>query len=459
MQWKCFLALVPAAALVFLDQTIMPVALPTIQHELGASATQLQWCVNAYLLAIAVLVLASGKISDLIGDRNSLSIGMAGFAFFSAICGMSPNIWVLIIARGLQGLSAAMMFPAQTSLIAHIFPQSSRGQATGMIVSIGSLFMILGPLIGGFLTETLSWRWIFWINLPVAAFGLWMIALLLPAPKPQPGKIDLQGFLYFLIGATSITLFFMQANEWGWTSTPSLICLTLSPIAFSLLMLREKKTSHPFLDLKLYRRPVFAAININVSIVQFILMVTVFQTIYYQEILAFTPGQTGLIISCSSFPVLFMAPIAGLLADKLTPKWPISIGYILIMTSFLTLGTFSTPSLPCLLFALVAFGMGIPLIFTPSYSTAISSVPPEKRGIAMGMLITLRFLGGTVGLALIHLFVSTVQYLKASAGPRLAEIASFSAIHYTLAALLTIAFLFTFHLHHRKAKLQLFDTI
>jgi EmrB/QacA subfamily drug resistance transporter len=441
-----------------MDQTILPVALPTIQMELGSTSTQLQWCINAYLLAIAVFVLVSGKISDQIGHRNALCLGVGGFAFFSAICGMSPNTWVLIFARGFQGLSAAFMFPAQTAMIAKTFPQAMRGRATGMIVSIGSLFMILAPSIGGFLTESASWRWIFWINIPIAALGLWLIRLFLPPTERNKGKIDLWGFLFFLIGATSLTLVFMQAADWGWTSNETLACAIIAPIAFFFLLLREKQTRHPFLDLSLFKRPIYAAINVSVPTIQFILMITVFQMIYFQEILGYTPFQVGLMVSCSSLPVFFMAPIAGFLSDRLSPKWPIAFGYLFLIYSFLWLAFFSTPTLSQLLPALVAFGIGIPLIFTPSYSSAISSVPPEKSGVAMGMIITLRFLGGTMGLALIHLFVEAVQLAKTPLiGKRLAEIHSFSTIHFALACLLIVSFAFTFVLHTRKSKHELPD--
>jgi EmrB/QacA subfamily drug resistance transporter len=457
-QWREFIAFIPTVALTFMDQTILPVALPTIQQEFGATSTELQWCVNAYLLAIAVFVLVSGKLSDRIGHRNALCLGMAGFAFFSALCSLSPNILVLIGARGLQGLSAAFMFPAQSAIVAQTFSQATRGRAMGMIVSVGSLFLILGPLIGGYLTEAFSWHWIFWINLPIAATGLWMILAFLPTPKPGVEKIDLLGFIFFAIGSSSLVLFFMQAADWGWTSTKALICVVMALIALFLLMKREKKTAHPFLDLTLFKRPVYTAINISVAITQFIMMITVFQTIYFQEILEYTPFQTGLIVFVSSCPVFFMAPIAGFLSDRLSPKWPIALGYLSLIFSFFWLAFFSTPSLSGLLAALIAFGVGIPLIFTPSYSSAISSVPPGKTGVAIGMILTLRMLGGAMGLALINLFVSTVQQmLRPVEGDRLAVITSFSRIHFALAFLLIIAFAVTFVLHNRKSAHHLPD--
>lgn len=450
-QWLAFYALVPVAALIFLDQTILPVALPTIQEEFNTSGTALQWCVNAYLLTIAVFVLISGKIGDRISHRNALFLGMSAFAVFSAICGMSPNIETLIIARGLQGIGAALMLPAQTAMIGCIFPQKKRGKAIGMIVSLGSLFLMLGPLIGGYLTEAISWRWIFWINLPISGFALWMNRKFLPTSEPQFKKIDGLGFLFFACGVGALATFFMQAATWGWSSAKSLLCLGLVPISFGLLLWREKKILHPFLDLTLFKRPLYVAINISVSMTNFIMMITVFQTLYFQDILKYSPLETGLITCISAAPTCFMAPIAGHLSDRFNARLPVALGFLCLIFSFFMLGFFSTPSLPILIIALLAFGMGLPLIFTPSFASAISSVPPTKTGIAMGMLITLRMIANTMGLAMIHLFVSIVQRaFEASKGALLSEIISFSSVHFALAFLMIIVFSITFVLHSKR---------
>jgi EmrB/QacA subfamily drug resistance transporter len=449
--WKKFSALIPVAALSFMDQTILPVALPAIQEEMGASGTALQWSVNAYLLAISVFVLVSGKLSDRIGHKNALISGISGFVLFSTLCSLSQNIWMLIIARGFQGMSAAFMFPSQTAMVAHIFPPEKRGRATGMIVSIGALFMVLGPLVGGYLTQNFSWRWIFWINWPIGVVGLWLICKFLPSTGRRALKIDLWGFTFFAIGTSSLTLLFMQAAEWGWTSDKTLISLGLAVLGFFLLMRREKRTPHPFLDLTLFKRPIYAAINISVPTIQFIIMITVSRTLYLEEILNYSPLETGFITFISSSPVLFMAPLAGLLSDRYGSKVPIACGYLLIIFSFFWLAFDSLPSLLTLMLSLIAFGAGVPFIFTPSISSAISSVPQEKTGVAMGMIFTLRMLGGTIGLALIHLFITTVHAARLPVvGEKAAEIASFSAVHFALGFLLILAFAVTFILHSKN---------
>ncbi|MBX9744073.1 MAG: MFS transporter, partial [Chlamydiales bacterium] len=196
-KWLALGALIPAIAMVFVDQAVLPVALPTIQEHLGATHTQLWWCINSYLLVSAVLMLAGGKLGDSIGYRKTFMIGMLIFAVSSALCGISFHVDWLIGSRALQGVGAALMIPASSPLIMSLFSQKERGKAIGINVSISSLFLVLAPLIGGYFTEVLSWRWIFWINLPLALVGLILIPLFIPHSSPKKQHFDLFGFLFF----------------------------------------------------------------------------------------------------------------------------------------------------------------------------------------------------------------------------------------------------------------------
>lgn len=444
-------ALIPAIAVIFLDQTILPVALPAIQREFGASSVELQWSVNSYLLVIAMFVLAGGKLSDRIGHRSSLLWGFFLFVFSSALCGFSPDIYWLIGARALQGVGASMMFPAQPSLVASLFPPSERGRATGITVSIGSLFLMLGPVLGGYLTEVASWRWIFWINLPIALVGMPMIRFFLPALPRSDAKIDLAGFSCFAVCAASIVIFFMQGPEWGWLSEWTLLLAAVAVISLILLMIREKKAAHPFLDLALFKHPIYSAINISVSMVQFIMMIAVFWSIYFQSVLGYSPSQTGWITFASCAPVLFCPRIGGWLSDKVSPKLPISIGFLLLIYSFFWLGFFSTATGSFLLIPIIAYGIGIPFILTPSYSAAMGVVPPKKIGLAFGTIATIRTFSGTMGVALIGLLWDSIQMRYASSGNREAQIAAFTFVHLLLAFLLVAAFAAVFVLHKRKS--------
>lgn len=450
--WPGFFALIPGVAMIFLDQTILPVALPTIQKELGSDDLYLQWSVNSYLLMIAMFVLVGGKLSDRIGHKQACLLGLICFALSSALCGFSPNIGTLIGARALQGIGASLLFPSQTALLNLIVPPSQRGRIIGLNVSIGSIFLMLGPLIGGYLTEMVSWRWIFWVNLPIAVIGLILIKLYLPNPKPGHGKIDVWGFSYFALACWSLVTALMQEQAWGWASTKTWILLIFSTINWLLLFKREKRSIYPFLDLGLFKHSTFASINISISIIQFTLMITVFRAIYFQQTLGYSPAQTGLLTFFSTAPVLFLSPAAGYLSDKISPKLPIAIGYVSLIFSFFGLGFFSTPHLTGLMICLLLFGIGIPMIFTPSYSSAMGSVPPQKIGMAFGMVATLRNFAATLGLALIALFIHIAEKSHPqSFSPSETQITAFSVVHFILGFLLIGAFTTTLVLYRRKS--------
>jgi MFS family permease len=356
------------------------------------------------------------------------------------------------MARALQGIGAGIMFPAQIALIATSFPPQLRGQATGIVISIGSVFAVLGPFVGGLLTELLSWRWIFWVNLPITAIGIGLIFALLPPSPKSEGKVDFFGFFYFVTFATFTTLFFMQAQDWGWFSGKILISALLALGSLVLLLKREKRSTHPFLEIALLRRPIFSAIIVSIALTQFIMMITVLRTIYVEEILGYSPTQAGLITSVSCLPILFFSYIGGYLSDKVSPKLPIALGYLFIIISFFWLGITPTPTLAGYLLATLLFGMGIPFVLTPSYSMAMSSIPGDKLGVAFGLVATIRNFAGTMGLAMIYLFVDLDQKLhRPIVGARQAEISSFSSIHYLLGMLMIVAFFTAFYLHRRKS--------
>ena len=476
-KWAGLAALIPGLAMAFMDQTILPVALPTIQLEFGASNVALQWTVNAYLLATAIIVLAAGKWSDRIGHFRIFISGMSLFALSSLFCGLSGNIGWLIVFRSVQGIGAALMGPSQTALLAALFPPQQRGKATGLFVSISSFFLIIAPLIGGYLTETWTWRGIFWINIPIAIVGIVLAWKYLPRTEPVPVKIDLLSCTIFGIGIAGIILFLMEGREWGWLAAETWICLSVMVLASLLSCFRERSSPHPFLDLALFKHPVFTAINISVGIVQFILMMTVFRSIYFQEVLAYSPAQAGLLTFFSTLPVLFLSTLGGYLSDRFSPKIPIAIGYVLLIFSFALFALAPAPTFPILLLGLLPFGMGVSLVFTPSYSHALNTVPKAKLGIAMGTLATTRTFSATLGVALIGAFIDAVEesyFQKHAAGLPPAEIKAiangsmvppemfkstmiearilgFSLSHWLLTVLLLIAFAAAMTLYRRKS--------
>ncbi len=496
-KWWGLFALVPALAMIFTDQTILPVALPTIKKFFGATDVALEWTVNSYLLVIAVLVLAGGKIGDRLGYRKIFTAGMIIFAASSFLCGFSQTIYWLIIARALQGIGAALMIPASTALLMSLFPPQQRGKATGINVSISSLFLILGPLIGGYLTQNYSWKWIFWVNLPLAVLGVFLVYRFIPPSAPGKGKIDPWGFLFFVIFSTSLVVAFTEGREWGWDSAPIGFLALVCAASGTALFLREKKAKDPFLDVSLFKHPIYKAVNISIFSTQFILMITVFRSVFLQDTLGWTPLKTGFVTFLSCIPVLFAAPIGGILSDRAGPKYTLSIGFSCLIFSFVWVAFFIKSALWLVLLGFFAMGFGIPFVMTPSYSSAMGAVPPQKAGTAFGTIATIRSLGSCIGVAMIGSLINNIQFFSLKNGTRQENLdpeilrsivlggtqgeaaikslptevvqetaaalaqSQYDAFFYThlvLGLALTVAFVLVFLLYRRKSKHQLPST-
>lgn len=400
-RWFGLLALMPALAMSFLDQSVLPVALPTIQRELDTSLNVLMWTVNAYLLATAVLVLVCGKASDWIGHRRAFCVGMIVFGAASLFCGLSLNGISLIVARIIQGLGAAFIVPSSTGLLMSLFPPHERGKATGLNVAFSSIFLILGPLIGGYLTENYSWRWIFFINLPLMGLGLLLTFLFIPKSPRVKGRMDFLSFFYFLISTTFLVVILMEGREWGWLSESILIMTGLCLLSTLLFVSRERRARHPYLDLSLFKNSLFKAVNLSIFSIQFVLMITLFWAIYFQEGLNWSPIDAGIVIFLCSVPVLVIAPIGGYLLDRFGPRWPIICGFTLLISSLIWIALTLQSHILILIIGLFAFGMGVSLILTPSYATAMSAIPTAKAGISFGTIQTLRSLSSALGVAII----------------------------------------------------------
>ncbi len=447
-------AIIPAQAMIFADQSILPVALPTIRKSLAASDLQAEWTINSYLLFTTLFSIIGGKIADRFGHRFTFILGIFLFATASILCGLSVHIDMLIAARAFQGIGAAFVIPSLQSLIAFVFPGKSRGKIVGLSTSVASLFGISGPLIGGYLTEELSWHWIFWINWPLALFSIVISFFFLPQTPKQKTKIDYSATILFMIFATSATILFMDGRGWNIFSIATIGSIITTIVSLYFLLKKEKKSPHPFLDLSLFKNHTFKAINISIALTNFTLMLGMFRAMYFQTTLGYSPSQAGLITFSSGLGLFFMPVVGGFLSDRFGPKIPTSLGYIFVIASCIWLGLESTPAIVPLVASLILFGIGISFIFNPSYTTAMKSLPPSKLGIGLGMISTIRTFSGTMGIAMIGFGMSIVanHALAKHATARIASIDSFSFIHFAMAALMTIAFMLTLIFYHRKSK-------
>lgn len=397
-------------AMIFIDVTVLPVALPTIQRTLGLSELGLQWIINAYTLALTVFLLAGGRLGDRYGHRRIFTIGLFAFALSSALCGLSYYEWWFIMSRTLQGIGGAMLIPTSSAIIFSSFPPNQRGKAMGLYVSIGSVFLAMGPFIGGIFTQFYTWRLVFWINLPIALIGYCLTLYAVPKFKGNRRKFDLLGFFTSLFGISSFIIGLMQAKEWGWQSPLTIFLILFGVFLLFLLFKFDRGVDDPYIDFSLFKNRTFVGANSSIFCTQFLLMITVFWAIYFQNVLGFSPTKAGTLSFLSNIPIMISAPIGGHLLDKHGPRIPISIGFSLVISALIWFSiNVGSSNLGILLSAVIPFGCGIPLIFTPSFTTAMGEISSERRGLASGTTSMLRQLGSTLGLALIGTLFLNVQ--------------------------------------------------
>ena len=410
-KWIALAGLTCGVSMLFLDSTVLPVATPTIQKSLIISSGSINWVINAYFLATATLVLAAGKIADMAGYRRIFSLGMFIFALASALGGFATSGFWLITARAFQGIGGAMMGPSSWSIIIDIFPLKERGKALGFLIGISSIFLSTGPSIGGFLTEYLSWRWIFWVNLPIAALGIFLVLSAVPKTELSEESFDVPGFMTFSAGVACLVIALMQGREWGWLSPIITTLLIFSVIFFVLLFVTDRFAKHPFIDFKLYRHPVYRGGSAIIFFVQFLIMISIFWPIFFQKALAFTPLEAGSFTLISTIPVIFTGPFSGWIQDRLGPKLPILAGFTLSTLCFAWFAIFLPKGDPVLLIpGLLLFGVSLSLVMTPNSTSTLATLPPRKKGLGSGMYYTARFTGATIGLALFGALITNMRH-------------------------------------------------
>lgn len=408
-KWLIFLVTICGTSVVFLDNTLIPIALRAIQQELAFLPIHLVWVVNSYLLSLTAFLLIAGKMCDLLGKKASFVTGLAIFALGSLIGVMSYTKLCLILGRVVQGIGGALIIPAVGAIIISSFPRGERARAIGINTGISAIFLIVGPLLGGVLTQYFGWRSIFLIYMPTAIFGIIAAILILRPEKKQKEPFHFLGALTTMLTIVSLVVGLMQANQWGWGSPLTLLLFALSGIFFGCFWYLSARTPYPIVDFRFFRLRLFAASNVFVFITQSVIMVTVLWAIYFQNQMEFSPMKTGMIIFMAVAPVFFMAPLGGYIGDRYGPRKPLLVGFALLTFSlFWLLFTAHSDGLSLLVPGLVCFGGGIPMIFSPAIAMALSQVPRENLGAASGITTATRQLAGTFGIALmtaIYFFV------------------------------------------------------
>jgi EmrB/QacA subfamily drug resistance transporter len=402
-KWWTLVVVCLSIFMLLLDVTIVNVALPDIQRDLGSSFEDLQWVVDAYALALAALLLASGSLGDLVGRRRVFVVGLFVFVTASLLCGLAGSPTMLNAARGLQGTGAAMMFATSLALIAQEFPPHERGTAFGIWGATTGFAVAVGPLAGGALTDGLGWEWIFLVNVPVGLVTAAITLARVPrsAERDASARIDWPGLVSFSAGLFCLVFALIRGNDDGWGSAKIVGLLVAAAILLATFVAVELRRDHPMLDLHLFRVPTFTgaqivAFSIHASMFSMFLYIV----LYMQNVLGYTPLETGVRFLPVSLLSFLAAPIAGKLAERFPVRVFLSTGLALVGLGLVLMsGIKPSDDWTTLLPGFIVGGIGIGLINPPLATAAIGVVEPRRSGAASGINSTFRQVGTAVGIA------------------------------------------------------------
>jgi EmrB/QacA subfamily drug resistance transporter len=403
------------------DETIVGVALVKIRSDLAMSQVASHWVVNAYLLTFTCFVAIGGRLGDSFGHHGFFVAGTAIFGLASLASGFATTGGWLIAARAVQGIGTAIIFPAALAMTTSAFPLEQRGLALGIQTTMAAVFMSLGPLAGGVMTETLSWRWIFWINLPVVlAVALVALAAVVPttsasdpAKAKSLGAIDYRGTATLIAGLSALIIALMQGAEWGWMTPATLTLFIAGVVLLTLFAAIETYATRPLIQIALLRIATFTGGDLVFFTFQFNKMaVFVFIALYLQEVLHKSPIVAGSAVFVGVLPTLVTSLLAGTSADRYGSRAPLMLALLINGLALISLGFATTLGSFVLIVALlVIWGATLPFLAIPARRALMNAIPAERRGQAGGVNLTIQMLGGTVGIALCGaLLVTTGDY-------------------------------------------------
>jgi EmrB/QacA subfamily drug resistance transporter len=396
--------------IVGLDNTIVNLALPSIQREFDASVSSLQWTIDAYLLVLASLLMLAGSTADRIGRRRTFQTGLVLFSLGSLLCGIAPNTGLLIVFRMVQAVGGSMLNPVAMSIITNTFTDpKERARAIGVWGGVVGLSMAVGPVVGGALVGSVGWRSIFWINVPVGVAAVVLTALFVPESRAaRPRKIDPIGQLLVMIVLTTLTYGIIEGHNAGWDSPLILGCFTLSVLALAGIARYERRREDPLLELRFFRSAPFSGATVT-AVTGFAAMAgfLFLNSIYLQDVRDMSALHAGLLtLPMAAMTVLF-APLSGRIVGTRGPRLPLLVAGTGIALSGLLLTQVSreTP-IGLLLLIYVIFGVGFGMLNAPITNTAVSGMPRSQAGVAAAIASTSRQVGSALGVAVIGSLVT-----------------------------------------------------
>jgi EmrB/QacA subfamily drug resistance transporter len=411
-RWWALGAMCFALFMIMLDNTVVNVALPSIQRSLHASTSSLEWTVNAYTLSFAVLLVTGGRLGDLFGRRRVFLSGVVVFALSSGAIGFSPNDSWLVGWRAVQGIGAALMMPATLSIISNAFPPQERGKAIGTWAGVSAMALAIGPVVGGLLVESVSWQSIFFLNLPVAvaAVIVCLFAVRESRDETVARSVDIPGVVTLTIGLAAVVLALVEGNSWGWGSGREIALFAVAIVGLAGFVVAERHGRVPMVDFAFFRARSFLGANVVAFIVSFaMLAMFFFLALYLQNIRHYSPLQAGVRFLPSTAMIIFIGPLAGRLADRVGPRKLMSFGLLAVAGAlFWQSRLTATSGYGDLVGGFVLMGIGMGFVMSPMSTAAMNAVEATKAGVASGILSMSRMVGGTFGVAVLGALMATL---------------------------------------------------
>ncbi|GGG77246.1 MFS transporter [Corynebacterium pelargi] len=403
--WPALIALCVGFFMILLDQTIVAVATPVLQDSLHASYNEVIWVTSAYLLTFAVPLLITGRLGDKFGPKNVYILGMAIFTLSSLACGFAPNMTTLIIARAVQGLGASLLTPQTMSVINRIFARNRRGAALGVWGTTAGLATLAGPTLGGLITSTIGWQWIFFINVPLGVVSVLAVAKWVPRFRPIERSIDGLSMLLSVVAVASVIVALQEGEreQWGWPIWVLLAFGFLTAYAFVRQQARaEAASKEPLAPLELFGFRNFSLGNIGIAVMGFAVAGTPLPVmLYLQQVHEYSALKAGLFMVPQALISAVLSPFVGRLADRVSPGRLAALGFSVLSLSFFLLGFAMTLGLAggWFLGIMVIQGLGNSVIWAPNSTSTMRDLPHALMGAGSGVYNTTRQVGSVVGSA------------------------------------------------------------
>lgn len=451
-KWFVMAAVGMSILLSTIDGTIVNVALPTLVRDLSTNFPTVQWVVLAYLLTQATLILSVGRLGDMLGKKPLFVVGLVIFTAGSVLCGLAFNVYWLIAFRMVQAIGAALMLALGMAIITEAFPPQERGRALGISGSIISVGIVIGPALGGLIIDSLSWRWIFFVNLPVGIVGTWMALHYIPGLKPGgKQRFDYFGAVTMFISLLALLLALTWGQQLGFGAPQILLLFAVSIIFLVLFIVIEWRIKQPMIDLHMFRNNLFS-MGLITGFITFVCIAgaVILLPFYLENMLGYSPRNVGLLMAAVPIVMMVVAPVSGSLSDRFGTRPITVIGLVILVAGYYAMTTLNAQtSAVGYLLRLLPVGIGMGVFQSPNNSAVMGAVQRERLGIASGLLSISRVLGQIVGIAVLgalwagRVIFRTGAILEggASAAPIPAQITGLQETYWVVVMMIAIALL------------------